>query len=337
VSIQPDRTCPRTPSGSSHQLVKVLVSPGVGIAGREFLKGQGYRVVLAPNRGALRAEISDADALIATVEHCSPQLLRSARTLKAIAVCDAEVGELDLGIARSLGIQVIPASHLITKLVAEQTLALMFACARSGTAARPRSGSGGRVPGERSSVTQLTGKTLGLIGAGPVGIEVARMCRAALGTRVVAYHPVPAEASKHSGIAMVASPREVLLESDIVAVQLAATTTSEGLVDADLLAACRPGAILVSTAGAGVVCEDALYSALLHGPLAAAAIDGFAGWAPQRSRLFSLPNFLATSVPARTTREALDTVSISVARAIHAALSRPSHNSPPRRLDTLAS
>jgi D-3-phosphoglycerate dehydrogenase len=252
-------------------------------------------------------------------------------------MCDEGLNDADLGIALSMGIEVVPTSHLGTTMIAEQSLALMLACSRQVLAAHQGRARSRPAPGILPMPIQLSGKTLGLIGVGPVGAELARMCRAAFGMRVVGYHPPTAPASNESGIVMMSSAREVCRAAEVIAVHLPATAAFEGLIDAELLTHCRPGAILVSTAEAGVISERALYSALQDATLAAAALDGVPGETPAQRRLLGLPNVSSTPTPAMASREAREAVSLSAAEAIHALLSPRARPRRDRGPATLAS
>ncbi len=167
----------------------------------------------------------------------------------------------------ALGIEVHIIKGYGDTAVAEHAIALMWAAAR-GLAAMDRGMRAGTWL--RTEGTQLTGKTLGLVGFGGIAAETARIARGS-GMRVLAWNRTPRSAD---GVDFV--PLEQLLaESHVVSLHLLLTDETRGFIGAAALAQMRPGAILVNTARGAVVDEDALVAALRSGPLAHAALDVF--------------------------------------------------------------
>lgn len=166
-----------------------------------------------------------------------------------------------------LGIRVHTIKGYGDTAVAEHTVALLFAAAR-GVAAMDRGVRAGGWP--RTEGVQLLGKTLGLIGYGGIGAEVARIARG-VGMRVLAWNRTPHEAE---GVAFVALDR-LLAESHAVSLHLLLTDETRGFLSAERLARMRPGAILVNTARGALVDEAAMLDALACGRLGHAALDVF--------------------------------------------------------------
>ena len=151
--------------------------------------------------------------------------------------------------------------------VAEHAMALMWAAAR-GLARMDRGVRAGLWL--RTEGMQLTGKTVGLVGYGGIGAEMARLCRG-VGMRVLAWNRTAREVE---GVEFVPLER-VLGESDVVSVHLLLTEETRGFLGAERLALMRPGAVLVNTARGAVVDEAALAAALSGGRLGHAALDVF--------------------------------------------------------------
>ena len=151
--------------------------------------------------------------------------------------------------------------------VAEHAAALMWAAAR-GTARMDRGMRGGAWL--RTEGMQLRGKTLGLLGYGGIAAEMARIGRG-IGMEVIAWNRTPREAE---GVRFVPLG-QLLAESHVLSLHLLLTDETRGFLDAQRLAAMRPGAILVNTARGALVPEAALLHALRNGPLAHAALDVF--------------------------------------------------------------
>ena len=185
--------------------------------------------------------------------------------------------------------------------VAEHTIALMWAAAR-GIARMD----GGIRAGQwlRTEAMQLTGKTIGLIGYGGIAAEVARIARSS-GMRVLAWNRTPRTAN---GVEFVPLDR-LLKESHVVSLHLLLTDETRGFLDAGLLAAMRPGAILVNTARGALVNEAALVTALRSGPIGHAALDVFDQEPlPPGHVLTTLDNVTLTAHSAFRTPEASETL-----------------------------
>lgn len=174
---------------------------------------------------------------------------------------------MDVAALKARGITV----HLIKgygdTAVAEHTIALMFAAARE-VASMDRGIRGGGWP--RREGTQLQGKTLGLLGYGGIGAEVARIA-CGIGMRVLAWNRTPRAAE---GVEFVAL-EQLLAESHAVSVHLLLTDETRGFLGAGRLRSLRPGAILVNTARGALVDEGAMVEALRTGQLGHAALDVF--------------------------------------------------------------
>ena len=196
--------------------------------------------------------------------------------------------------------------------VAEHAIALMWAAAR-GLAAMDRDIRAGFWP--RTVGTQLTGKTLGLLGFGGIAAEVARIA-AGSGMRVLAWNR---SAKAAPGVTFV-DPDTLLAESDVLSLHLLLTGETSGFLSADRLAQLRPGAILVNTARGALVDEAALVAALRSGRIAHAALDVFVEEPlPEGHVLATLPNVTLTAHSAFRTPEASETLlrrALDIARGL---------------------
>jgi D-3-phosphoglycerate dehydrogenase / 2-oxoglutarate reductase len=183
--------------------------------------------------------------------------------------------------------------------VAEMAFALMWDAARQTAMmdAAIRNGDWPRVVG-----TQLTGKTVGLVGTGGIGAEMARLC-AGIGMKVLAWNRSP---KSLPGVEFVALER-LLAESDVVSIHLLLSDETRGFLGAGHLARMKPGAILVNTARGAIVDEAAMIAALQEGRLGHAALDVFVEEPlPAGHPLTRLRNATLTSHAAFRTPEASD-------------------------------
>jgi len=198
--------------------------------------------------------------------------------------------------------------------VAEHTLALMLGSARAVPQANASIHSG---KWEKSafSGTELRGKTIGLVGLGRVGTEVARRARA-LEMKVLAYDPyvTPAAAAEQQ-VELV--PLDDLLErSDVISLHTSLSAQTEKLIDAAAIAKMKKGVRLINCARGELIDEAALAEALKSGHVAGAALDTFAQEPPKSSPLVGLPNVIATPHIAGSTAEAQEEVGTAIAEQL---------------------
>jgi D-3-phosphoglycerate dehydrogenase/(S)-sulfolactate dehydrogenase len=269
----------------------------------------------------LRAELSDARALIVrNLTEVDAPLLRSAPRLEVLGRVGVGMDNVDVATASELGVVICYAPDENAVSVAEHVFALVLGLARKLGSA-DRSVRAGRWERRAHTGFELYGKTLGLLGLGKIGFRVAIRARA-FGMGLIAYDPYlsPHHANVTESGACLTSLEEVLRSADIVTVHLPLTDETRGLLNADRLAAMKPGAVLVNTARGGIVDEAALYAALSSGHLGGAALDVREAEPPGASPLHELGNVLLTPHIAAWTHEAqarvLETVTADVDRVL---------------------
>jgi D-3-phosphoglycerate dehydrogenase len=219
---------------------------------------------------------------------------------------------MDVPALNGLGIEVHTIKGYGDTAVAEHTMALIFACCRD-LAQMDRAVRAGTW--EPLESMQLNGKTLGLIGLGGIGAEVARIARG-VGMEVIAWNR---SQRPDAGVPLVALD-ELLARADVISLHLALNDQTRGLIDAKSLARTKPGVILVNTARGALVDEAALLDALRSGRVRRAGLDVFhaeplAGNHP----LARMENVTLTSHAAFRTREASETLmrrAIDIVRGI---------------------
>lgn len=245
--------------------------------------------------------------------------LKYAGSLRVIGRAGVGVDNIDVEAATERGIAVLNAPSGNTTSAAELTFALILASVRRIPAA-DRSMKAGEW--DRSSFTgsELFGKTLGLVGAGRIGGEVARRARA-FGMRVCAYDPyLSSERAADLDVELVTFD-QLIERADVISLHVPLTDSTAGLIGADQLARMKPGSIIVNAARGGVIDEAALADALSAGRLAGAALDVFGDEPlPADHALRALPNAVLTPHLGASTREAQHNVAIEIAEAVRAAL-----------------
>src|SRR5438309_4061984 len=288
--------------------MKIIVADRISEHGVKLLAEPGWQVV-QPAAAALPSELSDADALVVrSATRVTDELLSHARRLRVIGRAGVGVDNIDLDAATRRGILVMNTPGGNAPSVAEHALALMLSMARSIPQLNA-SMHAGKWEKSGAAGAELRGKTLGLIGLGRVGAEVARRARA-LEMRVLAYDPyVSAERAAEWGAELVPLA-ELLPQSDYVSLHTALSPATERMINAETLKQMKSGARLVNAARGELVDEAALAEALRAKHLAGAALDVFAVEPPRNSPLLQMPNVIATPHVGGSTAEAQEEVGV---------------------------
>src|SRR3989475_7464681 len=292
--------------------MKVIVADKISERGLQLLKEQpGWNTVLTTNE-TLEREIADADALIVrSATKVSAELLDKAPKLRAVGRAGVGVDNIDLEAATKGGVLVMstPGGNAIS--VAEHTFALLLALARQ----IPRLDKAiheGRWEKSSAAGTEGRGKTVGLIGLGRIGTEVAVRAEA-FDMRVLAYDPYISEAAAREVSVELVPLEKLLAESDFVSLHTALSPATQNLINAATIEKMKKGARLINAARGELIDEAALAEALKGGKLAGAAVDVFAGEPPKNSPLVGLPNLIATPHVAGSTAEAQEEVGTQIA------------------------
>lgn len=249
------------------------------------------------NAAELRELLDGCDGAILGVDDASATALVGSG-LKVLVRFGIGLDSVDLAAARAEGIRVSRTLGATTTSVAELAVGLMLAAAR-GIPALDRSIRAGSW--SRPTALELSGRTLGLVGIGRIGHEVAVRARA-IGMTVIGHDPV----AHPSDIAMVGFD-ELVERADVISLHAPLTDSTRHLFDGDVLSRMRPSSILVNTARGGIVDEAALAVALRDGPLHAAALDSFEHEPLDvDSPLRDLPNVILTPHAGASTVEAVE-------------------------------
>lgn len=301
----------------------VFVPEPIAPAGLELLKPECE--CIAPwQAGAAnppRELLYQADAVIVRLFRIDEQDLRQSNRLKVIAKHGAGVDNIDCPAATARRIPVVYTPTANSNAVAEHTLALMLALARQIGPASAAMLAGRFSERNRFQGVELAGKTLGVIGLGRIGAQVARLAHYGLDMSVSAYDPFVVKTS-YSGPALIADSLEtVLRQADFLTLHLPLTPDTRHLINARSLEWLKPTCRLINTSRGAVVDETALTAALNEGRLAGAALDVFETEPlPVNSPLCTAPNILLTPHISSSTDEALERMSLQAAQGILAVL-----------------
>jgi D-3-phosphoglycerate dehydrogenase len=300
--------------------MKVLVTDPIADAGLERLREAGHDVETAYEieGDALHEAISDANALVVrSGTQVDRDLFEAAPELVIVGRAGIGVDNIDIDAATDHGVIVANAPDGNVRAAAEHTVAMAFAAARSIPQAHARLKAGEWAKGEFLG-TEVNNKTLGIVGLGRVGQEVAKRL-GNLGMDLVAFDPYIGEERADQLGAELADLDEVLDRADFLTVHTPLTPETEGLIGEEELAQIE-GGYLINCARGGVVDEAALAAAVEDGVLAGAALDVFAEEPlPDDSPLLDVEDVIVTPHLGASTEAAQENVATSIADQILAA------------------
>lgn len=300
---------------------RILVCDPIAEDGIETLRQFGahvdVRTGLSPEE--LRAIVNGYQALIVRSEtKVTRDIIDAATNLQVVGRAGVGVDNIDIDAATEKGVVVVnaPTGNIIS--AAEHAIALMLALARhiSAADASLRSGKWER---SRFIGLEVRGKTLGIIGLGQVGSEVARRAKG-LEMRVIAFDPfVPEERARVLGVELVTKER-LLQESDFITIHTVLTEGTRKLLGEAELRAMKPNARIINTARGGIIDEAALEKALREGWIAGAALDVFEKEPITQHPLFQSSRVVVTPHLGASTAEAQERVAVDVAEQVIAVL-----------------
>lgn len=303
--------------------VLAVVSPHVGGrragAALAALFPEGVRVTVVAAADEDPVALRQAHVVITALSPVTAEHIAAAPELELIQCASHGFDYVDLEAARVKGVHVcnIGSSGAEKQNVAEQTFALLLALAKQLVPAHTALvDADWALPRLQRSITELSGKTLGIIGLGHIGKEVAR--RAAAFDMSIVYagrRPIGPEETARLGGARLVELEELLRTSDYITLHIPLTDETRHLLDAERLALLKPTAFLVNTARGALIDQDALADALEAGALAGAGIDVFDPEPPTSAlRLLKAPNVVLSPHVAGVTRETVVRIALA---AVH--------------------
>lgn len=298
--------------------MKIVIAEKVSPATLAILKNEpGWEVVTSEQipAGGLPAALAEAEALIVrSAVQADAALLEHAPKLRLIGRAGVGVDNIDTAAATKRGIVVMNTPGANAVAVAELTLGLMVAMAR----AIPRANAGmheGKWDKKTLQGTELRGKTLGIVGCGRIGLEVARRAKA-FGMTLIGYDPFIAPViARENDISLVAI-EELFGESDFLSLHVGLTPQTEGLINRTSLAIMKKGVRIVNCARGELIVDDALVEALRSGHVAGAALDVFRKEPLKDSPYFEIPSVLLSPHIAGSTDEAQEAIGIQLANQV---------------------
>ncbi|WP_085901245.1 phosphoglycerate dehydrogenase [Kiloniella majae] len=298
-------------------MVKVLISDKLSPKAADIFRDRGVEVdtKVGLSEEELIAIIGDYDGLaIRSATKVTPQVLEAATNLKVVGRAGIGVDNVNIDAASAKGVVVMNTPHGNSITTAEHAIAMMFAAARQIPEAN-ESTQAGKWEKSRFMGSELTAKTLGVIGCGNIGSIVVDRAQG-LKMKVISFDPfLSPERAKDLGIEKVELD-ELLARADFITLHVPLTDQTKGIIDAKALAKTKKGVRIINCARGGLVVEADLKDALESGHVAGAASDVFEVEPAKDSVLFGAPNFVATPHLGASTAEAQENVALQVAEQL---------------------
>lgn len=261
----------------------VLVT-GADIAPEALQILQDYEVIYAGTRPTESdivdlVKTHDPVGIIVRYGKITRRVIDQARSLKVISKHGSGIDTIDSEAAKDRGVAVCAAAGANAPAVAEHAIALLLACAKSIPQQNTRMHAGYWDKATHKSI-ELKGRTIGLIGLGNIGRRVAALC-STLGMKVIAFDPFAQQADS---IALV-ELAQIWSDADVISLHCPLTDDNRNMINAQSLAACKKGVILINTARGGLIDEAALLAAVRSGHVYAAGLDSFSQEPPPKDHV----------------------------------------------------
>ncbi|HAV77994.1 MAG TPA: hypothetical protein DCX53_11650 [Anaerolineae bacterium] len=299
---------------------KILITDGLDESGQSILRGASTM----DDRSGISADdlikiISEYDALIVRGRtKVTASVMDAGPRLKAIGRAGVGVDNIDLDAAKKHGITVVNAPMSTSLAVAELTFGLLLALAREIPRADAAMKQGQWLKKEIDGV-ELSGKTLGVIGFGRIGMEVGKRA-SAFGMNVIAYDPLISEDEILKRGAEPVSIQDLYAWSEFISLHLPLNVQTRDMMGRLAFSEMKDGVRIVCAARGGIIDESALVAALNSGKVAGAALDVFAQEPPGSTEAVSHPRMIATPHIGAQTAEAQSRASEDIANEVLAAL-----------------
>jgi D-3-phosphoglycerate dehydrogenase len=304
---------------------RVLISDPISPAAVQVFKLRGvdadYLPALGKDKEKLAEIIGDYDGLaVRSATKVTADIIARGERLKVIGRAGIGVDNVDVAAATAKGVIVMNTPFGNSVTTAEHAIALLFALARDIPAA-DTSTQAGKWEKNRFMGVEVTGKTLGVIGCGNVGSNVAERALG-LKMRVIAYDPyLAAERAKDLGVEKVELD-ELLARADFITLHTPLTAQTKNILSAQNIAKTKKGARIINCARGGLVDEAALRKALDDGCVAGAAFDVFSTEPATSNPLFGHPHVICTPHVGASTAEAQENVALQIAEQMSDYLTR---------------
>ena len=295
---------------------KIYIPQPIAAAGEDYLIEKGYEIVRGSgktDKESIKNDIAVCDAMIQRTAKVDKEILEAGKNLKIIARHGAGYDNLDWKAANELGIYTTYSPDTTTLSVAEFTITVILNLAK------------------RLKESDVAGKTLGSIGLGKIGKEVARKAALGLDMRVISYVPRP-EGKDIPEYIEIVSWEELLQTSDYISLHVPGGEKNQGIISKKEFAMMKKSASLIQVSRGGVVDEEALAEAIRNSQIRGAAVDVFSEEPPKKDNpLLKLEQVILTPHIGSNTVECMDRIALDVAEDVHLVLSGENPKHPIKR------
>ncbi len=302
--------------------MKVGICDPIAQEGVEYLKKEGFEVIdlTGVPKDELPKHVEDLDAIIIrSATKVRKEFIDAAKNLKVIGRAGVGLDNVDVDYAKSKGIKVLNTPGATSISVAELVIGLILAVMRK-IAYADREMRHGKWPKKKCKGIEMYGKTLGIIGIGRIGREVAKRARA-FGMKIIYYDVFKLDDRTANELGVEYRDLDDLIgEADVITLHVPLLPETKHMINAERIAKMKDGAIVINAARGGVVDEDALYEALKSGKLYGAALDVYEHEPLKESKLFELDNIVLTPHIGAQAKEGQTRAGIEIAQKVAEAL-----------------
>lgn len=297
---------------------KILVTEPINNSGIKLLEEHGYDVIMGTGfeEKIVLKEAKDCDGILTRNGQITKKVMESCPKLKVVSMHGVGVDCIDVDAATELNIQVTNAANSNQRSVAEYAIGLILMLAKNSVAYNNGLKKGDM--GVRAVFgNDVSGKTLGIIGMGNIGTQVANMAAHGLNMNVIGYSRHISKPQKTSYGVLVNDIKEVISNCDFLSLHLPGNKSTRHLIGEKELAYMKPNAYLINTGRGEVIDEEALIRTLKAKKIRGAALDVFEGNLPKKNNpLLYMENVIVTPHTAAFTTEALERMSYQAALGI---------------------
>ncbi len=294
---------------------RLVISKSFHPEGMKILEPYGPEVMPDSTAETVEKMLSDAEALVLRTNiKITREVLAQASKLKLISRTGVGVDNVDVAAATERGIRVCHTPGINTNSVAELAVGLIVASAKQMLRMDQNVRKGNWNSRNDYQTADLKGKTLGLVGLGRIGLQVARKCMAAFEMNVIAYDPFITSSPKDIEMG---SLEEICLRSDFISVHVPYSRETHHLIGSSLLDTVKKQAYIINTSRGSIVDEAALATALKDGRIAGAGLDVFEREPPARDNpLFHFDTVICSPHSAALSRECVRNVAVLAAQQV---------------------
>lgn len=303
---------------------RIYIPQPIAAAGEEYLIEKGYEIFRGSgktDKESMKKDIAECDAMILRTAKVDREVLEAGKHLKVIARHGAGYDNLDWKAANELGIQTTYSSDTTALSVAEFTITVILSLAKRMKEAENLIRNGAFQKKFQMKGSDVAGKTLGIIGLGKIGKEVARKAALGLDMKVISYVPRP-EGKEIPEYVELVSWEELFKNADYISLHVPGGEKNQGLVSKKEFDQMKPSAYLIQVSRGGVIDESALAEAIRTGQIKGAVVDVFSTEPPQEDNpLLGLENVILTPHIGSNTEECMDRIALDVAEDVDLVLS----------------